>query len=147
MPIRTLLTCTLCLSFAVVLAPAAWADQNSAGRAAVLAAYAAQARKADANFTGFSAARGELLYSSRHLKARRADIQACAACHGADPTKPGENARTGRPIDPVAVSANPKRFTALENTEKWFGRNCKEIIGRDCTALEKGDYITYLQSR
>ncbi|OIQ87209.1 cytochrome c'' precursor [mine drainage metagenome] len=147
MSIRTLLTGALCLACAAALAPAARADQNSAGRAAVLAAYAAQARKADPNFTGFSAARGELLYSSRHPQARRADIQACAACHGADPTKPGQNARTGRPIDPVAVSANPKRFTALDTTEKWFGRNCKEIIGRDCTALEKGDYITYLQSR
>ena len=28
--------------------------------------------------------------------------------------------------------------------EKWFKRNCKEAWGRECTAQEKADFLTYL---
>jgi hypothetical protein len=30
--------------------------------------------------------------------------------------------------------------------EKWFKRNCNDVAGRACTALEKGDVLTYLLS-
>jgi len=29
---------------------------------------------------------------------------------------------------------------------KWFRRNCKTVLGRECTAQEKGDILTYLSS-
>ena len=60
------------------------------------------------------------------------------------PRQPGRNAKTGRPIDPVAVSANPKRFIDAAEVEKQFGRDCKNVLGRACTAREKGDYITFM---
>ena len=115
-------------------------------RDALLADYATQAKRDDAAFAGFSADRGKLIYVTRHAEAKP-DIQACAACHGDDPTKPGQSAKTGKTIEPMAVSANPKRFTSMEDVEKWFGRNCREVLGHDCSALEKGDYITFLASR
>jgi hypothetical protein len=115
-------------------------------RDAILADYAAQAKQADPSFQGFSAQRGKVIYETRHADAKP-ETNACAACHGEDPTKPGQNAKTGKTIDPVAVSANPKRFTAKDDVEKWFGRNCKEVLGHDCSALDKGDYITYLSTR
>ena len=68
----------------------------------------------------------------------------CTACHTADPKNPGRNAKTGRPIDPVAVSVNPDRFTDSADVEKQFGRDCKSVLGRACTAVEKGDYITFM---
>jgi len=115
-------------------------------RDALLADYAAQAKQADAAFTGFSADRGKLIYTTRHADAKP-EINACQACHGDDPSKAGQNAKTGKVIEPMAVSANPKRFTSKDDVEKWFGRNCKEVLGHDCSALEKGDYITFLASR
>jgi len=44
----------------------------------------------------------------------------------------------------MAVSANPQRFTDMEKVEKWFGRNCNSVLGRDCTPQEKGDVATWL---
>ncbi|HVI50445.1 MAG TPA: DUF1924 domain-containing protein [Candidatus Sulfotelmatobacter sp.] len=115
-------------------------------RDALLADYAVQAKQADASFPGFSADRGKLLYTTRHADAKP-ETSSCSSCHGDDPAKAGQNAKTGKVIEPMAVSANPKRFTSKDDVEKWFGRNCKEVLGHDCSALEKGDYITFLATR
>ena len=69
----------------------------------------------------------------------------CQTCHGVDLTKAGAHARTGKVIDPMALSANPERYTDAKKVEKWFLRNCKWVLGRTCTAQEKGDFLTYLQ--
>ena len=105
----------------------------------------AQAKAADSAFAGFSPARGEALYRSRHTA--NPDAASCAACHTDDPTRPGRHVKTGRAIEPVAVSTNPKRFTDAEKVEERFARDCKSVLGRTCTALEKGDYIAFLASR
>jgi len=52
--------------------------------------------------------------------------------------------KTGKTIEPIAVSANPERFTDVSKTEKWFRRNCKWTLGRECTPQEKGDLLTWL---
>ena len=52
--------------------------------------------------------------------------------------------RAGKPIDPMAVSANLNRFTDPAKVDKWLRRNCDTVLGRTCTAKEKGDVITYL---
>ena len=44
----------------------------------------------------------------------------------------------------MAASASPKRYTDRAKTEKWFRRNCHNVLGRDCTATEKGDFITFM---
>jgi hypothetical protein len=31
--------------------------------------------------------------------------------------------------------------------EKWFARNCSTVLGRACTAIEKGNIITYLAGK
>ena len=41
--------------------------------------------------------------------------------------------RAGKAIDPMAVSATPTRFSDFAKTEKWFTRNCKTVLGRECT--------------
>ncbi|MCR6631854.1 MAG: DUF1924 domain-containing protein [Magnetospirillum sp.] len=114
-------------------------------RDAILAAYAAQARAADPAFAGWSPARGEALYRSRN--AVNPDAPSCASCHTDDPTRPGRHVRTGRAIEPVAVSANPKRFTDAEKVEERFARDCKSVLGRVCTAVEKGDYVAFMAAR
>jgi hypothetical protein len=49
-------------------------------------------------------------------------------------------------IEAMAPSVNPQRLTDAAKVEKWFGRNCKDVLERNCTAQEKGDYIQYLLS-
>jgi mono/diheme cytochrome c family protein len=114
----------------------------AAGQDAVLAQYKTQAVAADSAFAGFSAKRGAELYKSSN-SAGGPDTPSCSSCHTASPLKTGMT-RAGKAIEPMAVSASPSRFTDIVKTEKWFGRNCKTVLGRACTAQEKGDFITYL---
>jgi hypothetical protein len=127
----------------VALAAPAFADP---ARDALLSGYLADAKKADPSFAGFSAQRGESLFRNKWAGGdERTD--SCTSCHTGDPRQPGRNAKTGRAIDPVAVSVNPKRFTDRDTVEKQFGRDCKSVLGRECTAAEKGDYITFMKGQ
>lgn len=45
-----------------------------------------------------------------------------------------------------AHAANGERLTDHAKVEKWFRRNCQDVLQRACTAQEKGDFITYLLS-
>ena len=111
-------------------------------RDAILADFAAEAKKADPAFTGFSAERGQVFWSAKHTGGKP-DTPSCTSCHGNDPTAAGET-RAGKRIEPMAVSKTPSRFTKVDEVTKWFGRNCNSVLGRECTPLEKGDVITYL---
>ncbi len=71
--------------------------------------------------------------------------RSCVTCHGEDPRRPGRHATTGKPIEPLALSSQPGRFTDPEKVEKWFKRNCTWTWGRECTAREKDDFLTYLR--
>lgn len=110
----------------------------------LVADYAVQAKKENPSYREFSAARGAELY---RLQRARADGTAasCSACHTADPRAPGKS-RAGKEIAPLAPAANPSRFTDTAQVEKWFARNCPDVLDRACTAQEKGDFITYLLS-
>ena len=108
----------------------------------ILARYAEEARRADAGFAGFSAERGQA-FNKRSFATGNADTPACTSCHGTDPRRPGRTT-AGKPIDPVAVSAAPARYTDAAKVEKWFKRNCNEVLGRPCTALEKGDWLAFM---
>ena len=134
--IRPLVFCT-----AILLPVAALAAGGA--RDALLAEYAAQTKAADPAFAGFSAQRGETLFRTKWAKGDER-TPACTACHTDNPRNPGRNAKTGRAIEPVAVSANAKRFTDKDQVEKQFGRDCKSVLGRECTPQEKGDYITFM---
>ena len=90
------------------------------------------------------AARGKALFTANHTGGKP-DTPSCTTCHTNDPRKGGK-ARTGKAIEPMAPSANPARFTDTAKVDKWFGRNCNSVLGRDCTALEKADVIAWLAS-
>jgi len=120
-----------------------FAQAGDAKRDAILSGYAAEARAADPAFAGFAAERGGVLFRTPWAGGD-ARTPACTACHTENPRAAGRNAKTGRPIDPVAVSANPRRFTDMTEVEKQFARDCKSVLGRDCTPREKGDYIFFM---
>jgi hypothetical protein len=107
--------------------------------------YANAAKASDHGFSGFSAERGEHLFRTK-FSTGKLDTPSCTTCHTADPTKTGQT-RAGKDIEPMAASANPNRYSDQAKTEKWFGRNCNNVLGRECTATEKGDFITFMLSQ
>lgn len=121
---------------AVLAAAPAYAGDTSP--ADLLARYSAESG------TPADPARGQALFTAAHVGGKP-DTPSCTTCHTMDPTKPGQ-ARTGKAIEPMAPSANPARFTEIAKVEKWFGRNCNSVLGRDCTAAEKADVIAWLKT-
>ena len=87
------------------------------------------------------AARGQTLFSSKHGKE-----WSCSSCHTATPTVEGKHATTGKAIAPMAPAFNPERFADAAKAEKWFRRNCNDVMGRECTAGEKADILAWLLS-
>jgi hypothetical protein len=90
-------------------------------------------------FQGLSAARGENFFKVKH-----GGEWSCSSCHTDNPAAQGKHAKTEKIIKPIAPAANPERFTDPAKVEKWFKRNCKDVLERECTAQEKGDVMTYL---
>lgn len=85
--------------------------------------------------------RGQQMFTSRHGRE-----WSCASCHGAVPTQAGRHASTGKPIAALAPAFNPERFTDAAKTEKWFRRNCSDVMSRECSAAEKADVIAWLRT-
>jgi Domain of unknown function (DUF1924) len=88
-----------------------------------------------------SSSRGEKFFTSKQGKE-----WSCASCHGMPPTKEGKHASTGKSISPLAPAFNSKRFTDEAKVNKWFKRNCNDVLGRECSSLEKADVMAYLNS-
>ena len=60
------------------------------------------------------------------------------------PTQNGKHAATGKTIAPMAPAFNAERFTNAAKSEKWFRRNCNDVVGRECSAAEKADILAWL---
>ncbi len=95
----------------------------------------------------FSATVGHSFWQSKHLDAESGKERSCETCHGTDLSAPGKHVKTGKMIDPLAPSANATRLTEVKEINKWFKRNCKWTLGRECTAQEKGDLLEFLKDQ
>jgi hypothetical protein len=93
------------------------------------------------------AADGKGAWTARHNPPGATEPRSCATCHTADLTKTGKHATTGKAIEPMAVSVNPERLTDQAKVEKWFGRNCRWTLGRDCTPQEKAGFVSFIKSQ
>lgn len=125
----------------LLLLPGALLAAGTDTPAALQARYAAAAQLEAPGSGGLQAERGRQFFASRH-----GAEWSCSSCHTADPRTNGRHAVTGKTLKPLAPSANPDRFTDVAKVEKWFRRNCKDVLSRECTAREKGDVLAYLQS-
>lgn len=134
-PTRNLLI-TLTLLAAAIVAPPVLA-QTPEQTLADLKATA----QVEPGFKGFSAARGEQFFKSTH-----GGDWSCSTCHTQNPAAQGKHTKTDKPIKPLAPAANADRFTDPAKVEKWFKRNCNDVLNRACTPLEKGDVLTFLLS-
>jgi len=88
-----------------------------------------------------NAQRGEVFFTTKH-----GGKWSCASCHGTPPTRTGQHANTGKSIPPLAPAFNAESLTSAAKSDKWFRRNCKDVLARECTAAEKADVVTYLLS-
>ena len=88
-----------------------------------------------------SVERGQKFFTSKHGKA-----WSCSTCHGNVPNGPGEHVETQKRIKPLAPAFNPKRFTDEAKVEKWFKRNCADVLGKECTPQQKADVLAWLLS-
>jgi hypothetical protein len=104
----------------------------------LLAGYEAEARTAEAGFRA-SASRGGQFFNARH-----GGEWSCASCHGNPPVGQGKHAKTGKSIAPLAPAANVGRFVDAAKVEKWFRRNCNDVLSRACTPSEKADVLAWL---
>jgi hypothetical protein len=128
------------LKFFAVAAPLALAIFSNAAQAETtpaeqIAGYVAQSGQPA------QPARGQEFFTSKHGKE-----WSCSTCHTAKPTVDGKHATTGKVIGPMAPAFNPQRFTDATKTEKWFRRNCNDVVGRECSASEKADLLSWLLS-
>jgi len=105
------------------------------------ATLAPAAKATEPAFAGFSAQRGEAFFRSTH-----GGDWSCATCHTDSPTQTGSHAVTKKAIKPLAPTANPARFSDAAKIEKWFKRNCNDVLKRECTPREQGDLIAWLLS-
>ena len=79
----------------------------------------------------------------------------CSTCHNADITKTGKHKKTGKSIAPMALSVpfvavdekSIPRYSSAKKIRKWFKRNCKWTYGRECTAQEKSNILSFLVSK
>ncbi|OYU43881.1 MAG: cytochrome C [Burkholderiales bacterium PBB4] len=88
-----------------------------------------------------NAAQGQKFFNATH-----GGEWSCASCHGALPITPGKHANTGKTIAPLAPAFHTERFTDVAKSEKWFRRNCKDVLARECTAAEKADVLAWLMA-
>ena len=121
------------LALSAALAGAAHAADTSPAQQ--LAHWSAQAG------TPGNAARGQTFFNSRH-----GGEWSCASCHGTPPTAEGKHANTGKSIAPLAPAFNARAFTDSAKVDKWFRRNCRDVLSRECSPAEKADVLAYLNS-
>lgn len=123
------------LALALATALLAWpgAHAGDTSPAAQLAHWSAEAGRPGQVETG------RAFFTQRH-----GGEWSCASCHGTPPTAAGKHASTGKTIAPLAPAFNPKAFTDSARVDKWFRRNCKDVLNRECTAPEKADVLAYL---
>lgn len=107
----------------------------------MIGSHAAEAARQSPGFQP-SARRGAEFYARRFAVSEK--MPSCTACHTESPAQPGRHAVTGKAIKPLAPRAEAARFTDPAKTEKWFRRNCTEVLGRECSAAEKADFIQFL---
>ena len=84
---------------------------------------------------------GKIFFTQTHGKE-----WSCASCHGNPPISAGKHASTNKVIPALAPIANADAFTETAKIDKWFRRNCNDVLARECTPLERANVLAYLIS-
>ncbi len=89
--------------------------------------------------------RGRVLFTSRHTGGKP-ETPSCITCHTKNLKARGQT-RAGKVIEPMAPSVNPQRLTDSAKVAKWLRRNCRTVLGRECSAGEKADIVAFLMTQ
>jgi hypothetical protein len=114
---------------------------QAASPAELLSGFRVEAARQVAGFQP-SAQRGAEFYARNFVVS--AKMPACTSCHTDNPAQAGRHVVTDKSIKPLAPAANAERFSDPAKVEKWFKRNCTEVVGRECSSAEKADFVAYL---
>ena len=109
--------------------------------ASLVSGYAAEAAKTTPGFTP-SVQRGQAFFTKEWGISQK--MPNCTVCHGKNLKVEGKHVVTDKRIAPFSPAVNSERFTSSSKVEKWFKRNCTEVVGRECTAAEKADFIQFV---
>lgn len=88
---------------------------------------------------------GESLWARKYMSVT--GERSCATCHGTNLTLAGEHIKTHKAIKPMAPSVNSKRLGDEKKVNKWFKRNCKWTMGRECSDAEKAHILLFLSKQ
>ena len=88
-----------------------------------------------------SPTRGEQFFNAKHGKE-----WSCASCHEEPPNHATKHIVTGKVIKPLSPNSNTERFIDQAKVDKWFKRNCNDVLARECTAQEKADVLSWLMT-
>lgn len=138
-------TAAALLPLPLLLALLLCGNVSAAPRDDILRSLDSAARAADPAFSGFSAARGQALHTQT-FAGGKPDTPACTSCHGATPRSSGRTP-AGKAVEPMALSLSSTRYSDAAKVDKWFTRNCRDVLGRECTAREKGDWLSFMFSQ
>lgn len=86
-------------------------------------------------------ARGQQFFNAKHGKE-----WSCASCHDSLPDHETKHIVTGKVIQALSPVRNSARFSDPSKVEKWFKRNCNDVLGRECDAQEKADVLSWLMT-
>jgi len=90
---------------------------------------------------------GEKFWQQSFRDKKNGKTRSCTSCHTQNLSNPGRHVKTRKRIEPLSPTVNPERLSDIRKVKKWFRRNCKWTLGRECTAQEKGNVLLYLQSQ
>ena len=123
-----------------------WLVALVAGASLVPAAYAITPAELLAEYTAKAGAPAQPERGQRFFNTNfgRDFGWSCGSCHGAVPTQAGADELTKKKIGPMAPAFNAARFTDRAKVEHQFRLNCKDVVGRECTAAEKADVLSWL---
>ena len=73
--------------------------------------------------------------------------RSCKSCHSSNLKQQGEHVRTHKILKPLAPSVNQASLSDIKKVNKWFKRNCKWTIGKECSAQEKADILAFIKQQ
>lgn len=126
------------ISAMLISAPLSFAYAENLIVKTLLDEYTSQgAGPADANM-------GKILWQKVYSGKSEFNERSCASCHTNNLTKTGKHIRTNKEIKPMSPSVNPQRLTDIKKVKKWFKRNCKWTMGRECSVQEQANILAYI---
>ena len=132
---------TIIAVFGVLFSAHALSDVTNSEK--LLYKYTNIAHYANPMFEAPSITDGKIFFN-RKFKTPSGKEAACASCHTNNPANVGKNIVTGKEIPPLAPRVNTKRFNDIDKVEEEFTKHCNDILGADCAASEKANFIAYL---